>query len=140
VRTRNILASAVLVLSSTGALGTGAIAQTSAAPASFSGHWEKKKDPFCQMTLVQKGNKLTGTYSTAPHPDAKKVQDGQIEGNITKPGHARVSYTSSWANEGARGKLDLDLTGKGLKWTLVEAPTQDYGEDYSPNSVLMTKK
>jgi hypothetical protein len=139
VRTQIILASTLLVLSNAGVFAKGTAAKP-AAPTSFNGHWEKKQNPFCQMTLEQKGNKLKGEYSTSPYEDGKKVQDGDIVGTITKPGHARVTYTSGFANEGSKGKLDLDLTSRGLKWTLVETPVQDYGEDYSPKSVVMKKK
>jgi hypothetical protein len=140
VRTQMILVSTLFVLSNVGVFAKGTAVQPAAAPTSFNGHWEKRKNPFCQMTLEQKGNKLKGEYSTSPYEDGKKVQSGDIVGTITKPGHARVTYTSGFANEGSKGKLDLDLTSQGLKWTLVEAPVQDYGEDYSPKSVVMKKK
>ncbi|MBS1953318.1 MAG: hypothetical protein JST89_03975 [Cyanobacteria bacterium SZAS-4] len=140
MRTQIILASTLFILSNSGAIAKKAAAKSVATPTSFSGHWEKKKDPFCQMTLEQKGNKVTGEYSTSPYADGKKVQDGDITGTIMKPGHVRVTYTSGFANEGSKGKADLDLTSRGLKWTLVTSPTQDYGEDYSPTSVVMTKK
>jgi hypothetical protein len=139
VRTQIILASTLFVLSNAGVFAKGTAAKP-AAPTSFNGHWEKKQNPFCQMTLEQKGNKLKGEYSTSPYEDGRKVQDGDIVGTITKPGHARVTYTSGFANEGSKGKLDLDLTSRGLKWTLVETPVQDFGEDYSPQSVVMKKK
>jgi hypothetical protein len=140
VRTRIIVASALFVLNVHGAFAKETTAQSTAAPGSFSGDWAKKKDPFCQMTLTENGNKLTGTYSTSPNSNGKPAQKGRIEGNITKPGHAAASYTSEFANKGSKGKVELDLTGTGLKWTLVTPPTQDYGEDYSPKSVVLTKQ
>ncbi len=140
MRTQIILASTLFVLSNAGVFAKGTAPKPTAAPTSFNGHWEKKQNPLCQMTLKQKGNKLTGEYSTSPYADGKKVQDGDIEGTITKAGHASVTYTSGFANEGSKGKADLDLTNQGLKWTLVKTPVQDYGEDYSPQSVMMRKK
>ena len=140
MRTQIILASALFVLSNTVVFAKGTSEKLAAAPTSFNGHWIKEENPFCQMTLEQNGNKLKGEYSTSPHKDRTKVQDGNIVGTITKPGHASVTYTSGFANEGSKGKVDLDLMGGGLKWTLVKAPVQDYGEDYSPQSVLMKKK
>lgn len=100
MRTQIILASTLFVLSNAGVFAKGTAAKPAAAPTSFNGHWEKKQKPFCQMTLEQKGNKLKGEYSTSPYGDGRKVQSGDIVGTITKAGHARVTYTSGFANEG----------------------------------------
>lgn len=139
MRTQIILASTLFVFSHGGAFAKDIAAKPAAMP-TFTGHWQKKKDPFCQLTLEQKGNQLTGEYSTSPNAGGSKVQDGEITGTITKPGHASVTYTSGFANKGSIGKLDLDLTSQGLKWTLVQTPVQDYGEDYSPQSVVLTRR
>ncbi len=88
------------------------------------------------MDLVQKGNALTGEYSTSPYEDGRKVQGGKFEGSVNG-NHARVKYSSSWADEDARGLVDLDLVNNQLKWTLVKSAGKT--EEYAPDKVTLKR-
>jgi Flp pilus assembly protein TadD len=105
---------------------------------SFQGSWSSNVDcGFTRLDLVQKGALLTGTYSTSPYPDLRRIQGGEIRGMIVG-NRARVKITSSFAaSDREKGIVDLTVVGKKITWHEIKSPGS--GEDYSPDKVALTK-
>lgn len=132
-----VLACSSFLLNSTSALASPAVHKAATA-SGFAGHWESK-NPYCDITLTQRNNKVVGQYETSPYTDGRRVQSGDIGGPISKPGHARVFISSSFAeNDDKKGTVDLELLPNGkLTWHMIKAASET--EDYAPDKVTLKR-
>lgn len=94
---------------------------------------EKLKDvPQAEidLTLKQKGNKLTGEYS-ASRRFLARLEDGEFDANI-KGNSARIELTSGF---GGTVTVSLRLLGNRLHWKTIKSE----GESYFPDDVYLTR-
>ena len=81
------------------------------------------------LKLFQKGNKLTGDYSSSANYLAK-LEDGELDA-VVKGRSAMLELTSSF---GGNITVRITLSGKLLHWRIVKA---DDGVAYFPQVVLL---
>ncbi|MCU1265931.1 MAG: hypothetical protein JWM21_2249 [Acidobacteria bacterium] len=83
-----------------------------------------------ELTLTQKGDKLTGEYS-ASRRFLARVEDGEVDSNI-KGNVARLELTSGF---GGTVTVLLTLLGNRLHWKTIKSE----GESYFPDDVYLSR-